>query len=187
MIRAVRRWARSRASVHTYDIYYACLHATHYSIPLDEPQRPQLVPESVSHSTDASTTNGSAPSATVTATAHPQRPRPSPRQIILRLNDFPYSLDTTITHYCLWSSEELPAEHIERHLAVSFGLARSLSDSGLRHSGSEPPRNAETIADHSIRDGAITTTMRNRLLWFMNPPHRKSVKDVWHVHVFVKL
>ena len=73
-------------------------------------------------------------------------------RIIIRLNDFPYSLEQDITHYCLWSTHALNEHAIERHLRVSF-----------------PGR----VFDED-------------LIWFMNPEHRKSIRDVWHVHVFIR-
>lgn len=79
------------------------------------------------------------------------------KRLILRLNDFPYSFTDDLLHYCLWSDSEWTSEEIERYLRLSFWL-------------------------HDI-DVPLES---NGLIWFMNSVERKSIRDVWHIHVIVK-
>lgn len=42
------------------------------------------------------------------------------------------------------------------------------------------------LADDKIREIAIRHSHDREFLYFVNPEHLKSVKDLWHAHVFMK-
>jgi hypothetical protein len=84
-------------------------------------------------------------------------------QIILRQNDFPYSLPSNIVHYCLWSNQGLTDKQINEYLTISFSDAQLLNQS-------------DTLKQNSFT---------KQVIWFMNPPHCKSIQTIWHIHVFL--
>ncbi|CAI2174092.1 5247_t:CDS:2 [Funneliformis geosporum] len=74
----------------------------------------------------------------------------------LRLNDFPYIVDASISHYILWS--KLPFED------QNDPDVRKEIDSFLKE---KFPGEKEWV-------------------FFINPPRLQSVKSIWHGHIFVR-
>ncbi|CAG8536700.1 7723_t:CDS:2 [Funneliformis caledonium] len=74
----------------------------------------------------------------------------------LRLNDFPYIVDSSISHYILWS--KLPFEN-QNEPDVKKEI-----DSFLKE---KFPGEKEWV-------------------FFINPPRLQSVKSIWHGHIFVR-
>ncbi|GBB91370.1 hypothetical protein RclHR1_01860024 [Rhizophagus clarus] len=74
----------------------------------------------------------------------------------LRLNDFPYTIDSSIAHYVLWS--RLPFRD-QRDQDVKGDINLFLKE--------KFPGNKEW-------------------LFFINPPQLQSIKNIWHGHIFMR-
>ncbi|GBC24515.1 uncharacterized protein OCT59_009158 [Rhizophagus irregularis] len=74
----------------------------------------------------------------------------------LRLNDFPYTIDSSISHYVLWS-----------RLPFRDPNDRNVKDDINLFLKENFPGNEEW-------------------LFFINPPQLQSIKNIWHGHIFVR-
>ena len=77
----------------------------------------------------------------------------------LAYNDFPYYIDESLDHYVLWATHRLSPDEVEKILDEKIGL--------------QP----------GTPEGSLGTS--HERYWFEQTVNFKSVKGVWHVHVFV--
>ncbi|PVU96838.1 hypothetical protein BB561_000944 [Smittium simulii] len=80
---------------------------------------------------------------------------------ILMLNDYPYALEESISHYILWSTSPLP-------------------------SGNTPPQSVIDYLDSPEFCSNIYSNRPFEFLWLVNPPHLRSVPSIYHGHLFIK-
>ncbi|RIA84416.1 hypothetical protein C1645_878949 [Glomus cerebriforme] len=74
----------------------------------------------------------------------------------LRLNDFPYTIDSSISHYVLWS--KLPFRDPNDY-------------------------NTKNDIDLFLKENFPG---EKEWLFFINPPQIQSIKTIWHGHIFVR-
>jgi len=114
----------------------------------------------------------------------------------LVLNDFPYDVDDSIEHWCLWKiggsrSSTLEEEGITKdELIWALKELASLAADGDSGSGCILKEGAEELA-LSFRDSfdsAENPSVCNRdmkALCWVNPPHLQSMPEIYHAHILV--
>ena len=96
-------------------------------------------------------------------------------------NDFPYDVDSTIEHYCLWKiggscvTEGLLGEELNWALSE---LATSTTSSRLIDRNDE----GTSLSDFESPPDLLA---EKRAFYWTNPPHLQSLPDIKHAHILV--
>ncbi|KAF8582857.1 hypothetical protein K439DRAFT_1350268 [Ramaria rubella] len=127
---------------------------------------------------------------------------PSPEDVKIIFNDWPYSIPPDISHYVIWS--RLPIIH---PAVVHPSVANQINQDGLwGFTGVGAKESAEGIytdvapgtllearehiltAAHHTHQFVLAHWPENiwEVAWFVNPPRIQSVKDLSHIHVFAR-
>ncbi|KIJ45115.1 hypothetical protein M422DRAFT_29969 [Sphaerobolus stellatus SS14] len=128
---------------------------------------------------------------------------PSPEDVKIIFNDWPYSIPPEISHYLIWS--RLPIVHPDLvHPSVKaqierdglWGFSGGTEDMKTREADyvdvapgtSEEGRMYIRAAAQHTLDFVLTHWPEDEweVAWFVNPPRLQSVKDLSHTHVFAR-
>jgi len=126
--------------------------------------------------------------------------QPSPEDVTIIFNDWPYSIPIDISHYLIWSRRPIiHAElfhpsvwaQIERDGIWGFiGLpSEEMADPGDVAPGTSPSDRALILAgSRHVREFVLELWPPHEweIAWFVNPPRLQSVRDLSHVHVWAK-
>lgn len=88
----------------------------------------------------------------------------------LTLNEFPYHVASDVTHYVLWNPLPLTHDQIREHLGIL----------------STPETKQVDTTDTTGATNALTLPSTCNIVFFEQEHRNKSVKGVWHIHIFVR-